>query len=171
MPCRCCCWVTEAGTGGSSSKSKGSELDPSCSLDTSEASVVESRPFLKEAMRLTPPGDDRRSQEERAGRGDPPAGPLSRRLGASPCNPECPLRAASAGVLCFRAHLRDGRLVPKERLSSSGELSPEACQNNTQRSAPQKVGHSGGASGWAPSPRGTCLRCNHPGAGPPVLLQ
>lgn len=153
LPCRCC-WVTEAGTGGSSSKSKGSELDPSCSLDTSEASMVESRLFLKEAMRLTPPGDDRRSQEERAGRGDPPAGPPSRWLGTSPCNPECWLRAASAGVLCFRAHLRDDRLVTKERFSSSGELNPEACQNNTQRSESQKVGHSRGSLGLGTKPLG-----------------
>ena len=141
LPC-CCCWVTEAGTGGSSSKAKGSELDPSCLLDTSEASMVESRLFLKEAMRLTPPGDDRRSQEDRAGRGDLPAGPLSWWLGTSPCNPECQLRAAPAGVLCFRAHLRDDRLVTEEKLSSSGELNPEACQNKTQRSVSQKVSHS-----------------------------
>ena len=137
LPCCCCCRrrVTEAGTGGSSSKAKGSELDPSCPLGTSEARMVESRLFLRGTLGLSPPGDEGRSQGARTGSGDPSAEPPSWREETSPSSSECQLGAAPSGVLCFRSLVRDVRLVTGERLSSSEELNPGTCQNKAQRSA------------------------------------
>lgn len=154
---RCCCCrrrrVTEAGTGGSSSSAKGSELDPGCPLDTSEARMVESRLFLRGALGLSSPGDEGRSQGERTGSGDPPAEPPSWHEGTSTSSPECQLGAAPSGVLCFRTLVRDVRLVTEENLSSSEELNSGSCQNKAQRSASKKVTASG-ALGPAPSPTG-----------------
>lgn len=136
LRCCCCrCRVTEAGTGGSSSSAKGSELDPSCPLDTSEARMVESRLFLRGALGLSSPGDEGRSQGECTGSGDPPAEPPSWREGTSPSSSECQLGAAPSGVLCFRTLVRDVRLVTEEKPSSSEELNSGSCQNKAQRSA------------------------------------
>lgn len=73
----CCCgrcrrlrWVTSAGAGGSSPGAQGSASDSGCTLDSSEAQMVESRLFRT---------GDGRPREERAGSGDPSAGPPPRR--------------------------------------------------------------------------------------------